>query len=290
MFRMILYRSGCGRRSAKRPTSGVMKLATRPAREAGSQRAPGRQCRAETGGPRRRVPSDASGRKAAVFYPGGARLRLRGGGRAPAPARRASNVYWPPLRATRGIRRSAWILVAAGVAAPAVRRRRGCPGRGAGRGLGAPVAAVRRHPAHAGRATSACAAQMWAYFAVYEMPNDDPERAARAGAGRLPGRGRPRAGAGSAADAAPAAAVRAPGHVRGSSGRWSGATGCGSSSPTAPSPTSCSPPRALPARGGADVRRVRPGAVFYWAIPTAPPWWAPPRGAWTTASARACGA
>lgn len=80
------------------------------------------------------------------------------------------------MRSAALIRTAAWGVVAAGVAAPLVRRR--LPLRApvvlAAAGA-APVAlcvAVRRSRM---RDIAVCVAQMWAYVAGYEMPHDDPE-------------------------------------------------------------------------------------------------------------------
>ena len=84
------------------------------------------------------------------------------------------------LRVPRGIRATAWALVAAGIAAPVVRRRLKLPPPVViGAGAAAPVAlcvAVRRSKA---RDAAVCALNMWAYVAAYEMPHDDPERLER---------------------------------------------------------------------------------------------------------------
>ncbi len=68
-------------------------------------------------------------------------------------------------------------VVAAGVAAPLVRRRLRLPAPAViGLAGAAPVGlcvAVRRSPA---RDVGTCLLQMWAYVATYEMPNDNPER------------------------------------------------------------------------------------------------------------------
>jgi PAP2 superfamily len=80
---------------------------------------------------------------------------------------------------SRGIRLAAWALVAAGVAAPAVRKRLKLPGPAVlGVSALAPVAlcsVVRRRRA---RDVAVCALNMWAYLAAYEIPNDDPQRLA----------------------------------------------------------------------------------------------------------------
>jgi membrane-associated phospholipid phosphatase len=67
-------------------------------------------------------------------------------------------------------------LVAAGVAAPAVRRRFKLPkGVVLGAAVSAPVALVVAVPRSRARDVALCALNMWAYVAAYEMPNDDHE-------------------------------------------------------------------------------------------------------------------
>ena len=74
------------------------------------------------------------------------------------------------------IRRTAWALVGAGVAAPLMRRRLSLsPPVVLGIAGAAPVAlcvAVRRSPV---RDIATCCLQMWAYVAAYQMPHDDPQ-------------------------------------------------------------------------------------------------------------------
>jgi PAP2 superfamily protein len=90
-----------------------------------------------------------------------------------------SFLYWPPLRASRAIRASAWALVVIGAAAPLVRRRRNLPpARTVAAAAIAPVAltfAVR--PGRA-RNVGVVALQMWAYVEAYKSPYLDPDRAA----------------------------------------------------------------------------------------------------------------
>jgi hypothetical protein len=80
------------------------------------------------------------------------------------------------LRKSKAIRAAAWVAVAAGVAAPLVRRklRLGKPVVLA-TAAAAPVAICVALPRTRTRDVAACALQMWAYLAAYEMPNDDPE-------------------------------------------------------------------------------------------------------------------
>ena len=81
-------------------------------------------------------------------------------------------------RVSKGIRGAAWALVAVGVAAPILRRRvKLPPGAVLGAAAAAPVALLRgataeRRP----RDRGVCALNMWAYVAAYELPHDDPER------------------------------------------------------------------------------------------------------------------
>ncbi len=81
------------------------------------------------------------------------------------------------MRTARAIRACAWGVVAIGIAAPLARRRLRLPPPAVTvTAAAAPFAlcvAVRRSPT---RDVFTCALQMWAYLATYEMPNDDPER------------------------------------------------------------------------------------------------------------------
>ena len=74
------------------------------------------------------------------------------------------------------IRRIAWALVGVGVAAPLLRRRLSLPPPAvlgiAGSAPFALCVAVRRSPA---RDVATCCLQMWAYLAAYQMPHDDPQ-------------------------------------------------------------------------------------------------------------------
>jgi hypothetical protein len=80
------------------------------------------------------------------------------------------------VRRAQAIRTAAWGLVAAGVAAPLVRKRlRTPPIVAQTAAFGAPIGlavAVRRSR---GRVVAVCALQMWAYIAAYKTPHDDPQ-------------------------------------------------------------------------------------------------------------------
>jgi hypothetical protein len=83
------------------------------------------------------------------------------------------------LRVSRAIRATAWALIAVGVTAPALRRRLNLrPGVVLGTSGLAPVALCVVLPRSRRRDAAVCALNMWAYIAAYEMPHDDPERLA----------------------------------------------------------------------------------------------------------------
>jgi membrane-associated phospholipid phosphatase len=80
------------------------------------------------------------------------------------------------VRLSKAIRATAWGIVAAGVAAPLLRKRISAPPLFTQAvAFGAPVGlcvAMRRSPR---RDVAVCALQMWAYLAAYKSPHDDPE-------------------------------------------------------------------------------------------------------------------
>ena len=80
------------------------------------------------------------------------------------------------MRLSKAIRATAWGIVAAGVAAPLLRKRISAPPLFTQAvAFGAPVGlcvAMRRSPR---RDVAVCALQMWAYLAAYKSPHDDPE-------------------------------------------------------------------------------------------------------------------
>jgi membrane-associated phospholipid phosphatase len=84
------------------------------------------------------------------------------------------------VRRSSAIRATAWAVVAAGVAAPLVRRRVKAPPLAIQTvAFCAPIGlcvAVRRSRA---RDVAACCLQMWAYVAAYKSPNDNPAEQAR---------------------------------------------------------------------------------------------------------------
>ncbi len=84
------------------------------------------------------------------------------------------------MRRSSAIRAAAYTVLAAGVAAPLVRGRLRLPARVVlPTAAAAPVALCVLVPRTRTRDAAVCVLQMWAYVAGYEMPNDDPERLER---------------------------------------------------------------------------------------------------------------
>lgn len=80
------------------------------------------------------------------------------------------------LRSSRALRTLAWGVVVVGVAAPLVRRRlRLRVPVVTALSFSAPVALALAMPRSRGRDAGIYALQMWAYYATYDMPDDDPE-------------------------------------------------------------------------------------------------------------------
>jgi membrane-associated phospholipid phosphatase len=177
---------------------------------------------------------------------------------------------------SRGIRLAAWALVAAGVSAPALRKPLKLPPAIVlGTSALAPLAlctVVRRSRA---RDVAVCVLNMWAYVASYEMPNDDPQRLASRVRFRYPiaidrvlGMGAP-----------PTLRLQRRFSIQGEVNRFERVL------------VWCHwlwffVPHAsvgyvllrdyerFPAAAARMYAVFDLGAVFYWAIPTAPPWWA----------------
>jgi membrane-associated phospholipid phosphatase len=80
------------------------------------------------------------------------------------------------LGTSRAIRVTAWAVVAAGVAAPLIRRRARLPAPVViPTAAAAPFALCVAVPRSRLRDVGTCVLQMWAYVAAYQMPHDDPE-------------------------------------------------------------------------------------------------------------------
>ncbi|HLY50257.1 MAG TPA: phosphatase PAP2 family protein [Solirubrobacteraceae bacterium] len=181
---------------------------------------------------------------------------------------------------SRGIRATAWALVVAGVAAPAMRRRLRLPAPVVlGAAWSAPVALSVVAPPGKVRQVAVSALNMWAYIAAYEMPHDQPERLARRARVRYPIVADRLLGLGVLPTVRLQRAFSAPGKVNRferllvfSHWIWF-----------------FTPHGALayillrrgdrfPAAAARMYTVFDLGAIFYWAIPTAPPWWAAAEG------------
>lgn len=181
---------------------------------------------------------------------------------------------------SRGIRATAWALVAAGVAAPAVRRRLRLPAPAVlGSASLAPLAlcvAMRRSTA---RDAAVCALNMWAYIAAYEMPHDDPERLAQRTLIDYPIRADRLLGLGAPPTLRLQRAFSAPGSVNRFERALVWCHWVWFFVPHASVGYVLIRRRALFPSAAARMYAVFDlGAVFYWSIPTAPPWWAAAEG------------
>lgn len=184
------------------------------------------------------------------------------------------------MRATRGIRATAWVLVATGIALPALRRRLKIPRPVVLAGAGiTPAALCVAVPRSRARDVAVGTLNMWAYVAAYEMPHDDPERLeARVRVDypividRALGLGVPPTLRLQRAFSAPDAVNRFERVLVWCHWMWF----------AVPHATVgymlWREPDRFPAAAARMYGVFDVGAVFYWAIPTAPPWWAAARG------------
>ena len=175
---------------------------------------------------------------------------------------------------------SVWALLTAGIAAPALRRRLPVPGPLAvATGGLAPIAALVAMPPGRRRDAAVSILNMWAYVAAYEMPNDDPERLAKRVRVRYPIVIDRAIGFGRTPTFRLQQAFAAPGSVNPFERLlvW-----CHWVWFAVPHGTLALILWREPGRFAGAAGRMYAvfdlGAVFYWAIPTAPPWWAAKHG------------
>jgi len=177
---------------------------------------------------------------------------------------------------TRVLRTGAWALVAAGVAVPPLRRRlRIAPPAVTATAVAAPLAlcvVTRRTPA---RDVATVLLQMWGYLAHYEMPNDDPDALRRRvridypvrldrviGLGTLPGLRLQRA-------------FSRPGEITRLDAALVWAHWLWFFFPHGTVVYLLARRRERFARGATLIYAVfDTGVIAYWAVPTAPPWYA----------------
>lgn len=175
---------------------------------------------------------------------------------------------------------AAWTLVAAGIAAPVVRRRlRLHPAAVLGASAAAPLALCVVVPRTRARDGALVALNMWGYLAAYKMPNDDPRRlAARVhtdypiAIDRVLGLGATPTQRLQQAFAAPGSINRFERVLVWCHWMWffvpHASVGY----------VLIRDPDRFPSAAARMYSVFDSGAVFYWAIPTAPPWWAAERG------------
>jgi membrane-associated phospholipid phosphatase len=184
------------------------------------------------------------------------------------------------VRLSSAIRVAAWGVVAVGAAVPLLRRRaRIPPPLVTATAAAAPLALCVAVPRSRPRDVAVCTLQMWAYIATYQMPNDDPERLrARVrvtypvkvdraiGLGELPGLRLQRA------LARPDAIGRADQVLVWSHWVWF----------LVPHATVAflllRRPELFPSGAARMYAVFDIGVIGYWAIPTAPPWYAAEQG------------
>ena len=183
------------------------------------------------------------------------------------------------MRVSRGIRATAWTLVAVGVAAPVLRRRVKLPPAAVlGAAAAAPVALCVAVPRRRIRDVAVVALNMWGYVAAYEMPHDEPGRLeARVhvdypiAIDRLLGLGVP-----------PTLRFQRrskPGEINRFERVLVWCHWLWFFVPHASvGYVLARRPERFPAAAARMYGVFDTGAVFYWAIPTAPPWWADSHG------------
>jgi membrane-associated phospholipid phosphatase len=177
---------------------------------------------------------------------------------------------------SRGIRAAAWALVAAGVAAPAVRKRLALPHAAViGPSALSPVALCVAAPRSRARDAGVVLLNMWGYLAAYEMPNDDPERLAARVRVRYPIAIDTAIGLGVPPTLRLQRAFSSPGKIN----RFERVlVFCHWAWFLVPHGTIAYVllrHREQFGRAAAQMYTVFDlGALFYWVIPTAPPWWA----------------
>jgi hypothetical protein len=183
------------------------------------------------------------------------------------------------VRASRGIRATAWGVVAIGLAAPVLRRRVKIPPAVVlAAAAAAPAALCVAMPRRTARDIAVCGLNMWAYLAAYELPHDDPERLeARVKiqypiiADRVLGLGVP--------PTLRLQRLSTPGQIN----RFERVlVWCHWLWFFVPHSSVAyvlvRKPERFPASAARTYAVFNTGAVFYWAVPTAPPWWAAARG------------
>jgi hypothetical protein len=184
------------------------------------------------------------------------------------------------VRLSTAIRAAAGTAIVAGVAAPLLRRRlRLSPPTVIATAAAAPLALCAVVPRSRGRDVAVCVLQMWAYLAAYKMPADDPEALERRVRIEYPVQIDRMIGGGTTPTLRLQRALGAPGRFRGWEKAlvWSHWLWFFFPHGTAAYLLLRDPER-FPTAAARIYATFDVGVIGYWAIPTAPPWYAAERG------------
>jgi hypothetical protein len=184
------------------------------------------------------------------------------------------------MRLPSVVRATAWGVVAAGVAVPLARRRlRLPPPAVTAAAAAAPVAlsvAMRRSR---GRDIGVCALQMWAYVATYQMPHDDPEALRARVHIDYPVRADRAIGLGTLPTLRLQRALAIPGALRPADQALVWVHWIWFLVPHGTvAYTLLRRPEQFPAAAARIYAVFDVGLIGYWAVPTAPPWYAAQQG------------
>jgi membrane-associated phospholipid phosphatase len=184
------------------------------------------------------------------------------------------------LRSSRALRTVALGAVVAGFAAPLVRHRLKLkPAVVSALAWQAPIALALARPRSAWRDAGIYALQMWAYIAHYEMPNDNPERLLARLRVEYPIRADSVLGAGMPPTVRLQRSLGRPGEVLGHDIALAWIHWSWFFVPHGSVAYILLRHRSrLPRAAGMMATVFDIGIVFYWALPTAPPWWAGANG------------
>jgi hypothetical protein len=184
------------------------------------------------------------------------------------------------VRLSTAIRAAAVTAIAAGVAAPLVRRRLKLPPPVVtATAATAPFALCVLYPRTRARDAAACVLQMWAYVATYKMPNDDPEALERRVKITYPVKADRFLGGGTTPTLRLQRLLGRPGRFHGWEKLliWSHWLWFAFPHGTVAYLLLRHPERF--ARGAAQIYATFDlGLIGYWAVPTAPPWYAAREG------------
>lgn len=175
---------------------------------------------------------------------------------------------------------AAWGVIAAGLAAPLLRRRLKLPPPAVlGPAALAPLAVCVVKPRTRSRDVAVCVLQMWAYINAYEMPNDDPDALAARTRVRYPLAIDRALGLGELPTVRLQRAFSEPGTVNRVERALALSHWVWFLTPhTTLAYILWRDPDRFPSAAARMYAVFDFGAVFYWTVPTAPPWWAAKHG------------